>query len=48
MYKDEQLFPISCLGLYTLECTREEYKGNSTILHEQTKDPFSIINAQKR
>ena len=25
-------------GLYTLECTREEYKGNTIILHVQTKD----------
>ena len=24
-------------GLYTLECTREEYKGNTIILHVQTK-----------
>ena len=25
-------------GLYTLECTREEYKGNTIILHVQTKE----------
>ena len=25
-------------GLYTHECTREEYKGNTIILHIQTKD----------
>jgi len=25
-------------GLYTLECTREEYKGKTIILHVQTKD----------
>ena len=26
-------------GLYSLECTREEYKGNTTILHVQSKKP---------
>ena len=25
-------------GLYTHECTREEYKGNTIILHIQTKE----------
>ena len=25
-------------GLYTLECTREDYKGNTIILHVQTKE----------
>ncbi len=25
-------------GLYTHECTREEYKGNTIILHVQTKE----------
>ena len=26
-------------GLYSLECTREEYKGNTIILHVQSKKP---------
>ena len=26
-------------GIYSLECTREEYKGNTTILHVQSKKP---------
>ena len=26
-------------GLYSLECTREEYKGNAIILHVQSKKP---------
>lgn len=25
-------------GLYSLECTREEYKGNTIILHVQSKN----------
>jgi len=30
-------FLYHALGLYTLKCTREEYKGNTIILHVQTK-----------
>lgn len=29
-------------GLYTLECTKEEYKGNTIILHVQTKKRLSV------
>ena len=29
-------------GLYTLECTREEYKGNTIILHVQTKKRIKV------
>lgn len=29
-------------GLYTLECTREEYKGNTIILHVQTKKRMKV------
>ena len=29
-------------GLYSLECTREEYKGNTIILHVQSKKPQSL------
>ena len=38
MYKYEQQFLYHAWGLYTHECTREEYKGNTIILHIQTKD----------
>ena len=31
-------FLYQAWGLYTLECTREEYKGNTIILHVQTKE----------
>lgn len=29
-------------GLYSLECTREEYKGNTIILHVQSKNRLSV------
>ncbi|MDU2330149.1 MAG: transposase family protein [Prevotella bivia] len=29
-------------GLYSLECTREEYKGNKIILHVQNKKRLSV------
>mgnify|MGYP001759005859 FL=1 len=29
-------------GLYSLECTREEYKGNTIILHVQNKKRLSV------
>ena len=29
-------------GLYTLECTKEEYKGNTIILYVQTKERQSV------
>ena len=32
-------FLYHALGLYSLECTREEYKGNIIILHVQSKKP---------
>ena len=36
-------------GLYTLECTREEYKGNTIILHVQTKERLKACpNCGKR
>lgn len=36
-------------GLYTLECTREEYKGNTIILHVQTKERIKTCpNCGKR
>ena len=30
-------------GLYSLECTREEYKGNTIILHMQSKKPQKYV-----
>ena len=29
-------------GLYSLECTKEEYKGNTIILHVQSKKRLSV------
>ena len=30
-------------GLYSLECTREEYKGNTIILHVQSKSLKRLV-----
>ena len=36
------IFLYHAWGLYTLECTREEYKGNTIILHVQTKERIKV------
>lgn len=30
-------------GLYSLECTKEEYKGNTIILHVQSKNDYLYV-----
>ena len=35
-------FLYHALGLYSLECTKEEYKGNTIILHVQSKKRLSV------
>ena len=35
-------FLYHALGLYSLECVKEEYKGNTIILHVQTKTPKRV------
>ena len=32
-------------GLYSLECTKEEYKGNTIILHVQSKSDYPYVQS---
>lgn len=44
IYNNEQQFSISCMGLYSLECTREEYKGNTIVSLEMSDESYIIQN----